>query len=296
MDIIFLGTSSMIPTKSRNQLSILLKYKDEGILFDCGEGTQRQLKIIGIPPTKITKILVSHWHLDHVLGLPGLITTLGASNYNKKLKLYGPKNSRRFIENMFKAFIQHQPIDIEVIEIKKQRIFENNDFYIESLPMKHGIACFGYSFVEKDRRKINLSYLKKFGLKQHPILKKLQHGEDIEWKEKTIKAELATETVKGKKITFITDTLPNENIIKLAKDSDILICESTHTKEVGEKTEKYKHMTAEQAAELAKKSRAKKLVLMHFSQRYKTTEPFIKEARKVFKNTIAAEDFKVIKV
>lgn len=296
MDLVFLGTSSMIPTKLRNQLSILLRYKDEGILFDCGEGTQRQLRILGIPPTKITKILISHWHLDHVLGLPGLITTLGASNYNKKLELYGPRNSGTFIENMFKAFIQHKTVDIEVIEIRKQRIFENEDFYIDALPMKHGIDCFGYSFVEKDRRKINLGYLEKFGLKQHPILKKLQRGEDILWKEKTIKADLATKKIKGKKITFVTDTLPNESIVKLANDSDIFICESTHTREIGEKTERYMHMTAEQAAELAKKSKVKKLVLMHFSQRYKTTEPFLKEAKKVFKNTIAAEDFKVIKV
>ena len=296
MEITFLGTGSMIPTKNRNQTAMFLKYKDEGILFDCGEGTQRQFKVIGIAPTKVTKILVSHWHSDHILGLPGLITTLGASKYNKKLEIYGPKDSKKFVQNIFKAFIPKNRINLEVIEVKKQKIFENHDFYIEALPMKHGAPCLGYSVVEKGKRKIDLTYLKKFKLKQHPILKKLQQGKDITWKGKKIKASKATKEIQGKKVTFITDTIPNDNIIKLAKESDVFICESTHTKEVGEKTSKYKHMTAEQAAQLAKKAKVKKLIITHYSQRYKTSKPLLEEAKKVFKNTIAAEDFKKVNV
>lgn len=286
----------MMPTKARNQLSVLLRFRDENILFDCGEGTQRQMRIAQIAPTKITKILISHWHSDHVLGLPGLITTLGVSNYNKQLEIYGPRNTKKFIKNLFTAFIPHNLINIKVIEVNEQRFFENKHFYLEALPMKHGIPSLGYSFTEKDRRKINLSYLKKFKLKQHPILKQLQQGKDIIWKGKKIKAANATTTEKGKKITFVTDTLPNKNIIKLAKNSDIFICEATHSKDIGEKTARYKHMTAEQAAKLAKQSKVKKLVLTHYSQRYKTVKPLLIEAKRVFKNSVAPEDFDVIKV
>nr|MBI4156357.1 ribonuclease Z [Candidatus Woesearchaeota archaeon] len=296
MELVFLGTSSMMPTKSRNQISILLKYKDESILFDCGEGTQRQLRIANISPTKITKILISHWHSDHVLGLPGLISTLSASNYSNKLEIFGPKNSKIFISNMLKTFMPYDLIDYEVHEIKTKKFFESKDFYLEALPMNHGIPCLGYSFIEKDKRKINMDYLKKFNLKNHPIIKKLQLGQDIVWKDKKIKADLATKIIKGKKITFVTDTLPNDNIIKLAKNSDLFICEATHTKDIQEKTEKFKHMTAEQAAKLAKNANVKKLVLTHYSQRYKTVFPILEEAKKVFPETIASEDFKVVKV
>ena len=145
---------------------------------------------------------------------------------------------------MFETFIPNKLIDLEVIEIKKQRFFENKDFYLEALPMKHGVPCLGYSFIEKEKRKINSNYLKKFKLKQHPIIKKLQEGKDITWNGKKIKANLATKIEKGKKITFVTDTLSNNNIIRLAKNSDLFICEATTTKEIGEKTERFKHMKA----------------------------------------------------
>ena len=104
MQITFLGTSCMMPTKDRNPSAVFLQFKSDGILFDCGEGTQRQMKIAGIPLSKVTKICVSHWHGDHILGIPGLIQSLGASNYAKKLEIYGPKGSKNFFINMNSFF------------------------------------------------------------------------------------------------------------------------------------------------------------------------------------------------
>jgi len=160
MQIIFLGTSCAVPTKKRNHSSVFLSYSSDGILFDCGEGTQRQLKMAGIKPTKITKVLISHWHGDHVLGLPGLISTLGISEYNKTLRIYGPKGTKEFIDHMFKASIFDVRIKVDVIEVEEGNFFNGKDYSLESYPLEHIKNTVGYRFIEKDRRRINIVKVK----------------------------------------------------------------------------------------------------------------------------------------
>ncbi|MBI2667797.1 ribonuclease Z [Candidatus Woesearchaeota archaeon] len=291
MELIFLGTSSMIPTEDRNHFSNLLLYKDEGILVDCGENTQRQLRIAKIPVTKITKILITHWHGDHVLGLPGVLQSLEKHQYNKSLEIYGPKGSKKYFSHMFRGFDYRIKIKYKLVEVNKRIFFKNNDFSLEALKLDHSIPCLGYSFIENDRRKINMEYLKKFSLKSHPIIKKLQQGKDIIWKGKKIKAKLSTSLKEGKKIAFITDTRVCDNILKLTKNSDIIVSEATFREDFEEKAKLYKHLTTKQAALIAKKSTAKRLILTHFSQRYKDLEELKKEASKIFYNVYIAEDF-----
>jgi len=156
MQILFLGTSSMVPTKERNQSGILISYGSEGILVDCGEGTQRQLKIAGISLAKITKILISHWHGDHVLGLPGLIQSMSAAGYEKKLRIYGPTGTKKFMKKMFEAFLFDRKIDIEVNEVKKGEFHHNHDNYING-------RVWGYEALKKQMpsRVQKFKYLKK---------------------------------------------------------------------------------------------------------------------------------------
>ena len=154
----------MVPTKERNHSAVFLSYKAEGILVDCGEGTQRQMKIAGIKIAKVTKILISHWHGDHVLGLPGLIQSLGASEYSRALEIYGPKGTKQHIKAMFEAFVFDRPFEIKVVEVEKGVFFENKDFKLEALPLKHGIITIGFDFIEKDRRKIDIRAVKKLGI------------------------------------------------------------------------------------------------------------------------------------
>jgi ribonuclease Z len=291
MELIFLGTGSMIPTEDRNHSATLLCYKNEGILVDCGEGTQKQFRIAKIPITKVTKVLISHWHGDHVLGLPGLIQSLEKHHYHNVLEIYGPKGSKKYFENMFKGFNYKIGIDYTIKEINKKDFFENEDFKLEALKLNHVIPCLGYSFIEKDKRKINMNYLKKFGLKSHPILKKLQQGKDITWEKKKIKVSQATKIKEGKKITFITDTGLCPNIQKLVKNSDLMITEATYKDELEEKAKLYKHLTTKQAALIAKKNNVKKLILTHFSQRYKDLNELKKESFMIFKNVEIAKDF-----
>jgi ribonuclease Z len=291
MEIVFLGTASMVPTKERNPSALLISYGSEGILIDCGEGTQRQMKITGIKLTRITKILISHWHGDHVLGLPGLLQSLGASDYNKTLKIYGPKGTKKYFKLLTEVFVLDRDIKLEINEVNKGKFFENDDFLLEALPLEHGIPTIGFNFVEKDKRKIDMKKVKKLGLPEGPLLGKLQDGKSINFEGKKIKPEQVTYLEKGKKITVITDTLLCNNCYKLAKDADLLVCEATYSSKLEGKGEEYNHMTAKQAAQIANKADVKKLILTHFSARYKNTQEIEEDARGIFDNVVCAKDF-----
>ncbi|MBS3172287.1 ribonuclease Z [Candidatus Woesearchaeota archaeon] len=296
MKITFLGTSAMLPTKERNTSSILLNYKNENILVDCGEGTQRQLRKLDISPTKITRILITHWHGDHVLGLPGLLQSVAKSDPNKEIKIYGPIGTKKFVSNILHSFNYEDKIKLEVNEIKSGLFLNEKEFEIYSQEVKHTAKCLAYSFKEKDRRKVNVNYTKKFGLTNHPLLGQLQKGKTITYEGKKITPEKGTTLILGKKITFVLDTTADKNLEKFANNSDLLISEATFTKDLKQKALEFYHMTSEQAAYLAKKSKSRKLVLTHFSQRNKTTKEIEHEAKKVFKNTKCAEDFLEVEV
>mgnify|MGYP001559046408 FL=1 len=207
MKIVFLGTACMVPTKERNHPAILLSYENENILIDCGENTQRQLKIINFSLTKITKILITHWHSDHVLGLPGFLQSLAAGNYSKTLEIYGPIGTNKFLNLVFKTYMPRtrtKELKIKIFEIKNEGVFLNQKTYsIAATPkLDHFGRCLAYSFKEKDKRKINLDYVNKIGIPKGPLLGQLQHGKDIEYKDKLIKVDKATKLVKGKRINF----------------------------------------------------------------------------------------------
>ncbi|MDD5133187.1 MAG: ribonuclease Z [Candidatus Nanoarchaeia archaeon] len=297
MKIIFLGTAAMQPTKDRSLFSILINYNEESIMIDCGEGTQRQMKIAGLKPTKLTKILISHMHGDHLFGLPGLMQYLRANDYQKTLEIYGPSKLKEFLACAIKTGTIEENIKYNINEIKEGIICKSKDFSIKALKLDHTGICYGFQFIENDKRRIDLNYLKKFGLKQHPILKNLQQGKDIIWNGKKILASKATKLIKGKKIAFILDTKLCKNCYELAKDSDVLISEATYLDELKDRAEAYKHMTVKQVAEIAKKSNIQKLILTHFSQRYKDTKDLEKEAKKYFKKqVICAKDFLEIEI
>ncbi len=294
--ITLLGTSDAIPSAERNHTSILLNYKNENILVDCGEGTQRQFRKAKLNPCKITKILITHWHGDHVLGIPGLLDTLNFSGYRKTLSVYGPKGTKKFMEAFLKMFVFQAKYKIIVEEIEEGRFLENDDFYIESKKMTHGIPCNAYSFVKKGRIRIDKKELAKTKLKG-PILKKLKEGKDIIYNGKKYLAKNLTFVEDSKKISFVFDTSFNDRIIPFAKNSDLLICESTFGSEFEDKAREYKHLTVKQTAQIAKKSNSKKLVLTHISQRYnRNPKKILDAAKKIFKNSLLAKDMDVIEI
>ena len=297
MQLTFLGTACMVHTKERNQSGIFLKYKGEGILFDCGEGIQRQLKIAGIKLTEITKILISHWHGDHVLGLPGLLQSMGMSEYSGTLEIYGPKNIGKQVSGAIQAFGGYtSPVPIKVKEVSDDVFFEGKDFMLASAVLKHSIPCVGFVFQENDRRRINLDVTRKLGIPEGPLLGELQDGRPVKWKNKTITPNEATYIVKGRKLAVIVDTLFTQNCLTLADGADLLVCEATYASKEQEKAKEFKHLTAAEAAQIAAKANVKRLILTHFSQRYKNTQEIEEDARTIFNSVVCAKDFMKITV
>jgi len=293
--VTFLGTGNAIPTEKRNHTGILVSFRDENILIDCGEGIQRQFKIAKISPAKLTRILITHWHGDHILGLPGLLQTLAMSGYQKTLKIYGPKGTSYFM-HIIKSLVGNFHINLEVYEVSD--VFVNTpDFMIEAGEMSHDTPCNSYSLIVKDKVRLDKAKIKKLKIPNTPLLGYLQRGEDILVNGKKIKASSVTYIEKGKKISFILDTLPNQKALDMADESDVLIAEASFSKEDSKKAEEYHHLTSEDAATLAKKSKSKSLILTHISQRYEHCPEIIeKEAKKIFKNTHLVKDFDVIEV
>ena len=296
MEIVFLGTSSMVPTKDRNQSGVFLSYGTQGLLFDCGEGIQRQFKMAGLKITSVTKVLLSHWHGDHVLGLPGLVQTLSASDYGKSLEIYGPKGTRQRIEHLFQAFVFDKDIELKITEVREGRFYDGKDFTLEALPMEHGIETLGYAFIEKDKRRILPKKLDHFGIKPGPIVGRLQEGHTVEVKGKHVHPDDVSSIVRGKKVAYITDTKLCENCFALAHQADVLVCESTYASSLEGKGEEYSHMTASQAAQIAARAGVRKLYLTHFSARYKDVSELEEEARKMFPDSTCAYDFLKVKI
>ncbi len=296
MNLTFLGTSQAVPTEDRNHTSILLEYENESILIDCGEGTQRQFRKAHLNPCKLTKILVSHWHGDHILGIPGLLQTLALNNYNNTLDIYGPRGTKKFMEQIYHMFIFAGKIKLNVHEIDKGVFYENDKFYIEAFRLDHSAPTLAYVFREKDKLRIKKDQLKKLGLKG-PLIGEIQKGKDIEFNGKKVKAKTLTYLQEGKKLSFIMDTRLCTECYEAAEKADLVVSESTYLDENKDKAEEYLHLTASQAAGIAKKSKAKKLILTHLSQRYeKCPQRILKEAKKVFSNTVVAEDLMRIEI
>lgn len=292
----FLGTAASIPTAKRNHTAILLDYKGEHILIDCGEGTQRQFRKAGLNPCKLTKVLITHWHGDHVLGLPGLFQTLVLSGYEKKMQVFGPRGTKRFMKEFVNVFVPVLKFKAEVNEVS-ERFFENEDFYLQAKAMTHRIPCNAYSFVLKDRIRIDRKKLAKAKIPSGPLLSKLKQGKNIVYKGKRYLARNLTYIEKGKKISFVLDTGFNSKIISFVKDSDLLICEASFGDALKEQAEEYKHLTAKQAGEIAKKSKSKKLILTHISQRSdKNLNGLLKEAKRIFRNVSIVKDLDGVEV
>ena len=299
INITILGTSCMVPTKERNHSAIYAEIKGKGILFDCGEGTQRQMNIADISRTKVRYIFISHWHADHTAGLLGLIQTISASSENPDLNIYGPIGTKAFFEHLLHASVFENQINIVVEEFdlpEMKTICKTEGFSVNAVNLEHGTPCIGFNLIESDKRKMKLKELEAIGLPQGPQFAQLQKGETIEYRGNKITPEEFTTLLKGKKFTYVADTLFTTNAITLAQNSDLVLSESSYANAHEEKAEQYNHMTASQAAHIASSSESKRLLLTHFSQRYKEVSELVDEAKVIFPNTEAAYDLMKIEL
>ncbi len=292
MEIIFLGTSSAVPTLERNHPSIALRAFAEVMLFDCGEGTQRQLIEAKISPMKITKIFISHFHGDHILGLGGLIQSLGFRGREKDLDIYGPKGLQRIINAISNFGYFQINYNLNIHEIDDGTIIETEEYVVECAKVEHNIPSYAYSIREKKKPLFLRKKAEELGIPPGPLYGKLHKGEEVEFEGRIIKPEqVLGEAKKGKKISYSGDTRPCEEMIRLARDSDILIHESTYEAEDHQRAVDNAHSTSVEAAEIAREANVNELVLTHISTRYTSDENILSEAQKVFKNTKVARDY-----
>jgi len=271
LSIIFLGTSGSWPTVKRNVSAIAIKRGSEILLFDCGEGTQRQFQKSNASYMQISKIFITHFHGDHFLGLPGLIQTM----------IYGPKGINQLMENILNLGYFHP------------------DYKINTYELNDGVTTLGYSIQEKSRPgKFDKKKALKIGIPEGPLFSKIQKGETITLKNGQIikPKQILGPARKGRKIVISGDTKPTKKMIDFAKFADILIHDSTFDSKLQDIANDYGHSTACQSAEIAKNAKINKLFLTHISPRYLDNEILEKDARKIFKNSYVARDFQEIEV
>ncbi len=299
LKIIFLGTSGAMPTKKRSLPSIAIKYEGEIIIFDCGEGAQRQMLIGGIGFKKNFKIFISHLHGDHILGIPGLLYTMNMLDRKYSIQIFGPNGIKDSIEKLMNASIGEISFPIEINEIDEGSIFETKKYSIKAINGNHVVKSLAYCFEEKTRPgKMLIEKLKEKGIPQGPLWGKLQRGENIIFKGKVITPnEVVGPPRPGRKIVYSGDTRPCEKILNISKKADVLIHDSSFDSSLKDKAFEEGHSTSLEAANIAKEADVKKLFLFHISPRYEKDDSILlNEARKVFPNCEIAEDLLVYDV
>jgi len=293
MEVIFLGTSGSMPTNKRNLPAVAILRKDELILFDCGEGTQRQMILAHIGFNRKTKIFITHMHGDHVLGIPGLIQSMALLGRTEKLEIYSPPGMKNFVKSISRTVKFTLTFPVEVFEVHEGIVNQNNEYQVQAVQTSHVIPGLAYALIERNRPgKFHPEKARALGVPKGPLWSKLQRGEDIKLpKGKIVKSRNVTGPPRpGRKIVYSGDTRPFKVILKLARKADMLIHEATFADELAERAKRDGHSTPSQAAKIAKTARVKRLVLTHISARYANADILVKKARKIFPRTQFAED------
>ena len=293
-DLTILGCSSQQPTRNRNHGAYLVRWNEEGFLFDPGEGTQRQFIFANVAPTCVNRMFISHFHGDHCLGVGSMLMRLNLDKVTHPIHCYYPASGQVYFERLRYGTIYHQTIQIIEHPIKMEGlVHEDENFRIEARYLEHGVENLGWRITEKETRKFDKAKLNAAGVKG-PNVRLLEEKGEIIIDGKRIALDDVSRIQPGDVLAVAIDTLPCQAAIDLARGAKLFLCESTYLESHRELAQKHHHLTAKQAAEIAQAAGAKLLVLTHFSARYQDSEVFAKEAKLIFPNTVAAEDFKVI--
>lgn len=293
-DIIILGSSAQQPTRDRNHGAYLLRWNGEGFLFDPGEGTQRQFIFANIAPPTVTRIFISHFHGDHCLGLGSMIMRLNLDKVKHPIHCYYPAEGKKNFDRLINGCEYH--LQIKIVEhpiTSPHQVLQDEKFRIEARLLDHGIVNMGYRITENPRRKFDKIKLKKANIRGLNVRTLIEKG-SVTVNGTTFSIDDVSQIIEGDSFTYIVDTRPCDAARKLAKGAKVLLSESTFLEDRLELAKKYKHMTAKEAAQIAKEAHVTLLLLTHFSARYRITEEFERQAKEIFPETIAVEDLQKI--
>jgi ribonuclease Z len=291
-DLTILGCSSQQPTRARNHGAYLLRWQDEGLLFDPGEGTQRQFIFANTAPTCVTRIFISHFHGDHSLGLGSMLMRLNLDKVTHPIHCYYPASGKVYFDRLRYGTIYHETIQVVEHPVSKAGLVEEDDtFRIEAYKLDHGADNWAWRIQEKESRKFDPQKLKAFNV-EGPLVRALEAQGSLIIQGKKVVLDDVSTLRQGDVFAIVIDTLPCKGALQAAKGAKMLLCEATYLEEHRDLAKQYLHMTAKQAAELAVQAGVETLILTHFSARYQHLDGFLKEARAVFPNTHVADDLK----
>ena len=291
-ELVVLGSASQVPTRHRNHNGYFLRWDGEGILFDPGEGTQRQMLFAGVAVSSITRICITHLHGDHCLGLSGVIQRLALDRVDHPIDLYYPASGQMYIDRLRHASIFHDTTEIRCHPIARDGRVESEvapPFALVARTLDHGVDCVGYQIVEADGLRMIADLLTERGV-AGALVPELQRAGSVETGHGRVLLDEVSETKVGQRFAFVMDTRECTNALALAERADLFVCESTFATADAHLAEAYGHLTAKQAGEIARDAGARQLVLTHFSQRYSDVGELTAEAAAVFPNVIAAHD------
>ena len=295
LDVCLLGTGGMMPLPYRWLTALMMRYNGQSILIDCGEGTQVAMKEKGWSPKPIDIMCFTHYHADHISGLPGMLLTMGNAERTEPLLMIGPKGLQRVV-NALRVIAPELPFEIQYMEIEApyQKI-QFDGFYIEAFKVNHNVVCYGYNMVVERIGKFQVEKAREL---QIPVQcwNKLQKGETLEIDGKTFTPDMVLgETRKGLKVTYCTDSRPTEGIVEHAAGADLFICEGMYGEpEKAQKAVEHKHMTFYEAAHIAKDAKVKQMWLTHYSPSLTRPEEYMKAVRKIFPEAYAGKDGKSV--
>ncbi|MBE9143397.1 ribonuclease Z [Planktothrix mougeotii] len=301
MQITFLGTSSGVPTRSRNvsSLALRLPQRAEIWLFDCGEGTQHQFLRSDLKVSQISRIFITHLHGDHIFGLTGLLASCGLAGNAKRIDIYGPAGLSDYLQACVRYSQTHFSYPVKVHTIQPGMIFEDEEYQVVCGYLKHRVTAFGYRIIEKDKPgRFDVEKAKKLGIPPGPIYAQLKQGQTVTLSDGRIirGTELCGVPQIGRKFVYCTDTVFCEGAVELAQDADVLVHEATFSHQDAEMAFQRLHSTSTMAAQVALAAGAKQLMMTHFSPRYAPgnsiiLDDLLTEARAIFPNTDMAYDF-----
>ena len=298
--VIFLGTGGSVPTVARSLPAVLIKRQGEQLMFDCGEGVQRQMVKAKVGFHRKMKIFISHMHGDHVLGLPGLLQTMALMGRQEKLEVYGPKGLQQFLECVRESLQFGLTFPVEIREVCDAGVVcEEKTYTVEAVKSNHVVFGLAYAFVEKPRPgKFYPKKAKALGVPEGVLWSKLQHGDKVKLPDGRVVGpeEVMGLPRKGRKIVYSGDTRPFRGFARFAVGADLVVHEATFDDALVEKAEVDGHSTPSQAALEAKRAKVKKLILTHISARYADAGLLLEQAQKVFRDTVVAEDFLVLEL
>ncbi len=299
LSVTFLGTGASWPTAERGLAAIAVKRGGEILLWDCGEGTQRQIQKSGLSYQQISQIWLTHYHGDHCYGVPGLLKTMALNERTAPLWLYGPRGLPRLVEAWRALRGIPKEFPVHVIEVKPGDVIEKEGYSVHVYQGDHGIDNLCFALQETHRPGFfDKPKALALGIPEGPLFGKLQRGETVTTRDgRTFTPEqVLGEARPGRRLVYSGDTQPCLGVLEAAVDADLFICEATYTQDLAEKARENRHMTAREAAGIAAKAKAHRLVLTHISPRYKDTQPVLAEAREVFPETLVADDFTTVEV